>query len=117
MATFLPGPACQCSQRGVERDPGTQQGRAGIERQIIGHAQHVIFVDDDPVGITAVGRRAFFVAAVVGPDRLHAAVLLQASLALRASAAGVNEAADAHFVTHLIFRDFVADRLTTPAIS
>src|SRR5450755_2730788 len=80
------------AERRIERDSGAQQGRAGIEGKIVGHAQNIMFVDHDSVGVSPISRSAFFVAAVVSPHRLHAAVLLEALLALRAGAAGIDEA-------------------------
>jgi hypothetical protein len=105
---FFPRPRLPMVQRRVDRDSGAQQRCAGIERQILGHAQHLMFVHYDSVGTTAIGRCALFVPSFVGPNHLHAAVLFKASLALRAGAAGVDEAADAHFVSPFVFRHSVA---------
>src|ERR1022692_4759954 len=97
-------------QRGVERDSRAQQRRAGIEWQTIRHPQHIVFVDQDSVGVTAIGWSAFFVAGVVGPDCSDTAILFKASLTVHAGAAGIDVAADANFVAHLVFGHFTADR-------
>src|SRR6201993_81694 len=106
---LFPGARLPMAQGRVERDAGTEQRCAGVEWQIGGHAQHIILVDDDSVGVTAVGRGAFFVPSVVGPHRLHAAVLFKAALTLRAGTARVDKATDTHFVAHFIFGHAVAD--------
>ena len=57
---FLPGPYVPMPQRGVKRDTGAEQRRAGVERQIVGNAQNIILIDDDFVRIAAVSGRAIF---------------------------------------------------------
>src|ERR1700704_6516659 len=67
-------------ERRIESDPGAEQGSGRIERQIIGDAKNVVFVDDDPLGIAAISWRAVVFASVVGPHRMHVTILLEALL-------------------------------------
>src|SRR5690606_24616413 len=82
-------------------DPGAQQRRGAIQRQAVRDPQHVVLVHGDPGGIAALGDLAGgrVHAAVRGHHALFA-VLLLAGGALRAVAAGVDEAAHAHGVAH-----------------
>jgi len=105
MATGVP-----VHQRRIERDAGAEQRRGGIEWQVLRQPQNVIFVDHDVVGIAAHSRRAVTLAAVVRPDRTRGAILLDPLPALRAGAAGIDEAADAGPVAHFVFGDLDADR-------
>ena len=58
MPTFLPGPAPQCLQRRVQRDARAQQRRGAGQVELRRDAQDELLVDDDPLGVAAVGRRA-----------------------------------------------------------
>ncbi len=111
---LFPGSSIPVLQRRIKCDTCAQQWRTGIERQILGHTQRIILVDDNLVGIAAVGRLAFFIAAVISPDRRHRAVLLEALPALRTRPARVDEAAHADLVSDLIFRDLISDRFDNP---
>src|SRR5271157_567606 len=74
---ILARPSLPMPQWGVKRNPGAEQRRAGIERQVIRHAQNVMLVHHDLIGIAAQGGRAVSVATVVGPHRNAGAELLE----------------------------------------
>ena len=107
---FLAGPRVPMPQWGVERNPGAEQRRAGAQRKMIRHAQNVVLVDHDVIGIAAHGGRAVFVATVVGPHRNNGAVLLQSLLTLGAGAAGIDHASNPHLIANLVFCDATAHR-------
>ena len=97
------------AQRRVGGDAGAQQRRGGVELQAVGDAQDEVLVDDDVVGVAAVGDRAVAVDRAVGLRVARQAVLLLAGLAVLALAAGVDHAADADAVARRERRDLRAD--------
>ena len=57
-ADLLPFADFPVAQRRIGGDAGAQQRRGAGGIQLVGHAQHEGFVDDDAVGIAAVGDAA-----------------------------------------------------------
>lgn len=96
-------------QRRIERDAGAEQGRGGVQGQILRQAKNVVFIDHDLVGITAESRGAVRFPAVVGEDQTRVAVLLLPMPALGALAAGIDKDTDADFVSDLVLANFAAD--------
>src|ERR1700682_3354364 len=96
------------SQGGIERDARARERRRRIQRQIAGYSKNIVFIDDDPVGISTQCRLAVMVATVISEDEAFGAILLQTLPAPRASAAGIHKAAHTHLVADLEFRYFVA---------
>ena len=105
---FLAGARLPLPKRRIQRDSRAQKGSAGIERQIIRHAQYIVFIDHDPVRISTIGWSALLIPRVVCPDGLHAAILLEASLALSTGAAGIDKTAHSHLVADLVLRHLAA---------
>ncbi len=91
--------------------PAHSSGAHCSRGRFVGHAQNIVLVSDDAVGITSIGRRALLIASVVGPDRLHAAVLLHPRLALGTRAARIYVTAHANFIAHLVFRNLATYRV------
>src|SRR4029077_10142006 len=84
------------------------------EFEVAGDAQNEVFIDDDAIGISAIGNTSkVLVRSVVGEHQARTK-LLQASLALWARAVGIDQAADASKVARFIFIDFRADLGDTP---
>ena len=93
----------------VGRDPGAEQRRGSGEIEVGGDAQDEAFVDDDAVGVAAVGDASeVLVRGVVG-ERHVRAELLKARLALGAGAVRVDHAADRGEVAGLVLGDRRAD--------
>jgi len=91
-------------------DAGAQQRRGRIERQIRRKTKHVVFVDNDLVGIPAHRRRlTVTLDAAIGERRALGAELFQAGAAGRAPPAGIDEASDADRVADPISSDGPAD--------
>jgi len=68
------------------------------------------------VGTIAIsGTMSIFLCSIVRAHHTCAAIVLLAAFAHAAAAARVHKAADAHFVSHLVLRDCVADGLHHPA--
>jgi len=109
MATLFPGTGSPVFQWRVQRNTCTKQGCAGVQRQVLRHAQHVILIHDNSLGIAAVGRVSFLVACVVSPDGTYRAVLFQSLAALCASSAGVHETANSNLVAYFVTADLIAD--------
>ena len=84
------------------------------EFEVAGDAQNEVFIDDDAIGISAIGDTSkVLVRSVVGEHQVRAK-LLQAGLALWARAVGIDQAADGSKVARFIFIDFRADLGDTP---
>ena len=82
------------AHRRVGRDPGAEERRGSGEIEVGRDAQDEVLVDDDAVGVAAVGDAAeVLVRGVVGEGHVRAE-LLEAGLAVRAGAVGVDHAAD-----------------------
>lgn len=98
------------AQGGVRRDARAEEGGRAREVEVIGHAQDKILIDRDFLGIAAVGGGfSILLHAVIGAGEAIIAILLEAFRAVRAFAAGIDEAADAHAVADLEFLDVRAD--------
>src|SRR5437764_92586 len=84
-------------------EPEKLRRRRG-EIELRRHAQDEVLVDDDALGVAAVGKPAeVFVGRAEG-EHLVRAELLDAGLALRAGAVGVDHAADADELAGLVLR-------------
>ena len=93
----------------VGGDSGAEQRRGSGEIEVRGDAQDEALVDDDAVGVAAVGDAAeVLVRGVVG-ERHVRAELLEAGLALGAGAVGIDHAADRGEVAGLELGDCGAD--------
>ena len=89
--------------------PAQSSGAAAGEVEVGGNAQDEVLVDDDAVGVAAVGDAAeVLVGEVVGEGHVGAE-LLEAGLALGAGAVGVDHAADGGEVAGLELGDGGAD--------
>ena len=82
----LAGAGLPVRERRVKRDPRAEQRRAGVQRQILRQAQHVVFVDYDVLRIAAHGGHAVMIPSVIGQHHARA-VLLDALPAMIAGAA------------------------------
>ena len=82
------------AHRRVGGDPGAEQRRGSGEVEVGGNAQDEALVDDDAVGVAAVGDAAEVLVGEVVGERHVRAELLEARLALGAGAVGVDQAAD-----------------------
>src|SRR6185312_5830950 len=90
--------------RGICGDAGTEQRGGPGEIEVRGHLEHEALVDNDAVGVTAVGDAAgMFVGEVVGQGHVRAE-LLEACLALRTRTVGVDQAANSGKVADLELR-------------
>lgn len=85
---------------GIHRDAGAQQRGALVERHALREPNHEVFLDDDRVGVAAVGHRPVGVDGVVGEDE-STAVVLRLLLAAGAGTAGVHHATHAGLVSYL----------------
>src|SRR4029077_15502548 len=84
------------------------------EFEVAGDAQNEVFIDDDAIGISAIGDTSkVLVRSVVGEHQARTK-LLQAGLALWTRAVGIDQAADGSKVARFIFIDFRADLGDTP---
>jgi hypothetical protein len=93
----------------VGGDAGAEQRRGAGEVEVRGTRRTKRSVDDDAVGVAAVGDAAgVLVGEVVGEGEVGAE-LLEAGLALGAGAVGVDQAADGGEVAGLEFGDGGAD--------
>ncbi|MHC2543083.1 hypothetical protein ACVINY_003731 [Sinorhizobium meliloti] len=105
---LLAGAGLPVTQRRVERDAGAKQRCGSIERKVLRNGEHIAFLDDDMVGIAALGRGSVGLDAVVGHHEARQ-ILLQVEITLGAGRAGVDEAADTHPVADLEPGDLGAD--------
>ena len=97
------------THRRVGRDSGAEQRRGPGEIEVGGDAQNEALIDDDAVGVAAVGDAAqVLVRGAVGEDLVRAE-LLEASPALGTGVVGVDQAADAREVARLELRNRRAD--------
>ena len=97
------------AHRRVGRDPGAEQRRGPGEVEVGGNAQNEAFIDDDAVGVAAVGDAAqVLVGRVVGEGGIWAE-LLQAGLALGAGVVRIDQAADRGEVARLVLGNGRAD--------
>src|SRR5699024_2695105 len=101
-------------QRLIGGDARAQQRGGDVEVEGVGDPADEAFVDDDLLGVAALGDRAVDVGGVVGADISSQAVLLLTGRALLAFAAGVDQAAHAHPVADLPVGDRVTDGLDDP---
>src|SRR5699024_5185858 len=101
-------------QRLIGGDARAQQRGGDVEVERVGDPADEAFVDDDLLGVAALGDRAVDVGGVVGADISSQAVLLLTGRALLAFAAGVDQAAHAHPVADLPVGDRVTDGLDDP---
>jgi hypothetical protein len=87
----------------ISSDPGAKQRRYGSQVQLFGYVECEIFMDNDVVGITAIGRRAILVPAIVSKDGTAGtgAILFQPFFTFFTNAAGVDHAADGRHISHL----------------
>ena len=109
-ADGLAGADLPMAQRRIGRDAGAEQRRRGGQIEIGRHLEREVLVDDDGLGIAAIGHLAGeLVGAVIGARRPGDAILLQALDAVLARAAGVDEAADAGEIAFLELRDLATD--------
>src|SRR5689334_3946183 len=82
-------------KRGIGRNAGAQQRRGTFGGQPLGNPQDVAFIDDDLIGIAAIGRCVtVLLLTVVGPDALSLAILLKPAAARSAFSTGVDKASD-----------------------
>ena len=89
--------------------PAQSSGAAAGEIEVGGDAQNEVLVDDDAVGVAAIGDASeVLVRRVVGEDHVRAE-LLKASLALGAGAVRIDHAADRGEVAGLVLGDRRAD--------
>ena len=99
------------AERRIGRDARAEQGSRGGEVQALRDAEGEGLVDDDMGGVAAEGVAAeVLVGAVIGEGGSRQTELLQAPLAARAGAAGVDHAARGADVADLDLRDLGADR-------
>ena len=109
-ADLLPGADLPMAQRRVGGDTGAEQRGGGGQVEPGGDAQGEGLVDHDVRGVAPEGVPAeVLVRAVVGEGRPREAELLEAFLAARAGAAGVDHAAGRADVAHLQLGDLGAD--------
>ncbi|MCY1237720.1 hypothetical protein D9M72_504290 [compost metagenome] len=107
---LLAGTGLPVAQRRIKRDAGAKQRCCGVERQVLRDRQHIAFLDDDTVGIAALGRRLTVgFHAVIGHDQTGH-VMFQIHIARGAGGAGIDEAADAGAVTDFELGDLGANR-------
>ena len=93
----------------VGGDPGAEERRGSGEVEVGGDAQDEAFIDDDAVGVAAVGDASeVLVRGVEGEGQVRAE-LLEAGLALGAGAVGIDQAADRGEVAGLELGDCRAD--------
>src|SRR2546425_9432539 len=85
-ANFLALRDAPVMHRRVRRDPGAEQRRRGGEIEVRRNTENKMFIDDDALGVAAVGHASeIFVRRVESQDHVRAE-LLKASLALWAGA-------------------------------
>ena len=89
----------------VRGDSGAEQRRGSGEVQIRGNPQHESLVDDDAVGVAAIGDASEVLVGQIKGEREVRAELLQASSALGAGAVGIDHAADRREIAGLEFVD------------
>ena len=97
------------AHRRIGRDAGTEQRRGSGEVEVGRNSQNEALIDDDAVGVAAIGDAAEVLVGEVVGERQVRAELLQALLALRAGAVGIDHAADRGEVAGLELRDCGAD--------
>ncbi len=108
-ANFLALGDAPVAHRRVRRDSGAKQRSGSGEVEVRGNAQDESLVDDDAVGVAAIGDASqMLVGKVVGEGRIRAE-LLEARLALGAGAVRVDHAADRGEVAGLELGDRGAD--------
>ena len=93
----------------VCRDPGAEERRRPGEIEVGGDAQHEMLVDDDAVGVAAVGHASEILVGRVKGERQVRTEVLKAGFALGAGAVGVDQAADRDEVAGLVLGDGGAD--------
>ena len=110
-ADLLAGADFPVAERRIGRDARAEQGGGGGEVQALRDAEGEGLVDDDGGRVTAEGVAAeVLVGAVVGEGRPGEAELLEALLAARAGAAGVDHAARGADIADLDLGDLGAHR-------
>ncbi len=93
----------------VGRDSGAEKRRGSGEIEVGGNAQDKALIDDDAVGVAAVGDASeVLVRGVVGESHVRAE-LLKTGPAIGAGAVGINQAADGGKVAGLELGDCGAD--------
>src|SRR6266581_9032532 len=92
----------------VGRDPGAKQRRGCGEIEVGGKAQNEAFIDNDALGVAAVGHASKVLVWRVEGENHVRAELLKASRALRAGAVRVDHAADRGEVARFVLRDLRA---------
>src|SRR5438309_993494 len=108
-ADFLSLGDAPMMHRGVGRDPGAEQRRGCGEIEVRGKAQNEVFIDDDALGVAAVGHASeVFVWGIESEDHVRAE-LFEASLALWAGAVRVDHAADRGEIPGLVLGNGRAD--------
>jgi hypothetical protein len=108
-ADLLAGADAAVAERRIGGDAGAEERCGSGEIEMVGDAHDEALVDDDAVGVAAVGdAAAVLVGRAVGGDGIGAE-LLEAGLARFAGAVGVDEAADADEVARLVPGDRGAD--------
>ncbi len=78
----------------VGGDSGAEQRRGSGEIEVGGNVQHKALIDDDAVGVAAIGDASQVLIGEVVGERHVGAELLEAGLALGAGAVGIDHAAD-----------------------
>ena len=117
-ANRLTGPHLPVTQRRIRRDASAEKRGDGGQVQLVGDAQRERFVDDDTLGVAAVGDAAAVgIGAVVRENREALAELLEAFTAAGARAARVDHAADAGQVARRNRVTAVPTSTTFPTIS
>src|SRR5271169_1086156 len=97
-------------ERRVSGDAGAKQGRRTLERNAFGDLEHVVLVDGDAGGITAIGGRLpVALIAVIGERHAAFAKLLLAGAAGGTGAVGIDEATDANDVAYFPFLHMRSD--------
>ena len=92
----------ELAQRGIGGDARTEQRGRPIQRHSCRDAHHIVFIDRDAFGITAIGGgSAILLAAVIGETRSLFAVLLFATGTGFTGAAGIDETAYSYAIAHL----------------
>ena len=105
----LAGARAPLLERRVRGDARAQQRRGHVQGQPVGDTDDVVLVDDDLLGVAAVGGLSVTTDVVVRLDSPPYTVLFLAGLAVVALAAGVDQAADAHAVADLVLGHAGAD--------
>src|SRR6266513_735178 len=101
-ANFLAFGDAPVMHRGIRRDPGAEQRRSSGEVKVGWDAQNETVIDNDAIGVAAVGHASeVFVRRVEGENHVLAE-FLKASLAVWAGAVRIDHAADRGEVARLV---------------